>query len=270
VEKSTLRQRLDAGEVAYGVITAWPDPDLVEAAGRCGFDWLFIDAEHGALDIRTCVELVRAADCAGMTSLVRVPYGDVRGVYPYLDLGAHGLIFPHIRTAADAQEVVHACLFPKEGLRGAMSSSRAARYGVVYNSPLDYFRAANTAVWVFPMIEDVEAVESLNDILGTPGIHAYFVGPGDLALSRLVPRTTEAPPIEALVDRAIATGVRQGKVVATVAATPEAAASLVDKGVRMIGVGATGLFTSACRRYLDAVPRKPRVPPATHGSSPAR
>ena len=127
MEKSTLRQRLDAGEVAYGVITAWPDPDLVEAAGRCGFDWLFIDAEHGALDIRTCVELVRAADCAGMTSLVRVPYGDVRGVYPYLDLGAHGLIFPHIRTAADAQEVVHACLFPKDGLRGAMSSSRAAR-----------------------------------------------------------------------------------------------------------------------------------------------
>ncbi len=264
VDKSVLRQRLEADEVSYGIITAWPDPDLVEAAGRCGFDWVFIDAEHGALDIRTCAELVRAADCAGMTSLVRVPYADVRGVYPYLDLGAHGLIFPHVRTAADAQEAVRACLFPKEGLRGAMSSSRAARYGVAYTPP-DYFRATNTNVWVFPVIEDVEAVETLNTILDVPGIHAYFVGPGDLALSRLVPRSTEAPTIEALVDQAIATGVRLGKVVATVAATPEAAAALVEKGVRMIGVGATGVFTSACRRYLDAVPRKARVARGTGG-----
>src|SRR5207245_7056593 len=142
--------------------------------------------------------------------------GAVGGVCPYRDRGADGRIFPHSRPAAGAQGVVHACLVPKEGLRGAMSSSRAARYGVAY-SPSDYFRAANTAVWVFPMIEDVEAVESLNDILGTPGIHAYFVGPGDLALSRLAPRTTDAPPIEALVDRAIRPGIRQGTVVATAA-----------------------------------------------------
>lgn len=258
MHNDTLRRRLEAGEVSYGIITAWPDPDLVEAAGVCGFDWVFIDAEHGALDIRTCAELVRAADCAGMTSLVRVPYADIRGVYPYLDLGAHGLIFPHVRTAADAHEAVRACLFPMDGLRGAMSSSRAARYGTAY-SPSDYFRAANTAVWVFPVIEDVEAVEVLDDILGVAGIHAYFIGPGDLALSRLVPRSTEAPSIEAMVDHAIAAGVRHAKVVATVAATPEVAAALVEKGVRMIGVGATGLFTSACRRYLDAAPRKPRA-----------
>src|SRR2546428_9734402 len=264
MEKNALRQRLQAGEVAYGIITAWPDPDLVEAAGCCGFDWVFIDAEHGALDIRTCAELVRAADCAGITSLIRVPYADIRGVYPYLDLGAHGLIFPHIRTAADAQDAVRACLFPKEGLRGAMSSSRAARYGVA-STPADYFRAANTSVWVFPVIEDVEAVGALNDILGVPGIDAYFVGPGDLALSRLVPRSTEAPAIEVLVDQAVAPGVRQGKVVATVAATPETAAALVEKGVRMIGVGATGLFTSGCRRYLDAAPRKARASGAADG-----
>lgn len=256
VRTDALRRRLDAGEVSYGLITAWPDPDLVEAAGWSGFDWVFIDAEHGALDISTCAGLVRAADAVGMTSLVRIPYGDVRGVYPYLDLGAHGLIFPHVRSAGDARDAVGACLFPPDGLRGAMSSSRAARYGTAYGRPADYFQAANPAVWVFPVIEDIEAVDAIDEILAVPGIRAYFVGPGDLALSRQVPRRSEPAQIDVLVGRAIAEGVRQNKIVATVAATPEAAAPLVEQGVRMIGVGATGLFTSACRRYLTGVPRR--------------
>jgi len=98
-----IRERLDGGEVAYGIVNLWPDPDLVELAGACGFDFVFIDAEHGALDIRTCAELVRAATCGGMSSLIRVPYGEMDGVYRYLDLGAHGLIFAHITSAADAQ-----------------------------------------------------------------------------------------------------------------------------------------------------------------------
>lgn len=255
MRQDRLRQRLDAGEAAYGVITGWPDPDLVEAAGLCGFDFVFIDAEHGALDIRTCAELVRAADCGGLTSLIRIPYADVRGVYPYLDLGAHGLVFPHVRNATDARAVADASLFPPGGLRGALSSSRAARYGTAYK-PDEYYRAANETTWIFPMIEDVDAVDKIDEILATPGIRSYFVGPGDLGLSRIASGRQNAPPTEALVDTAIAAGVRRQKVVATVAATPAAAAALVKKGVRVIGVGATALFTGACRAYVEAAPRK--------------
>ncbi|MGQ0572568.1 MAG: HpcH/HpaI aldolase family protein [Armatimonadota bacterium] len=252
-----LRRRVEAGEVAYGLITAWPDPDLIEAAGACGFDFIFLDAEHGALDIRTCAELVRAADCGGLTSIIRVPYADVRGTYPFLDLGAHGLVFPHVRTAADARAAAAACLFPPGGLRGAMSSSRAARYGTAYR-PDEYYQAANDATWAFPVIEDVEAVDALDEILAVPGIRGFFIGPGDLGLSRIASGRPGGPSTEALVDRAIETGVRHGKVVATVAATPAAAAALVEKGVRMIAAGATGLFTAACREYLEAAPRGPR------------
>jgi 4-hydroxy-2-oxoheptanedioate aldolase len=246
---------LDAGEVAYGVVTAWPDPDLVEAAGVCGFDFVFIDAEHGALDIRTCAELVRAADCGGMTSLIRVPYADPRGFYPYLDLGAHGLIFPHVRNAAEAAAVVDASLFPPKGMRGALSSSRAARYGTA-STPAEYFAAANDATWIFPMIEDVEAVLALDEIAANAALNGIFVGPGDLGLSRVAGGRRDAPPVEALVDRAIEAGVRYRKVVGTVAATPEAAATLVGKGVRVIATGAGGLFTSACRSFLRAAPRQ--------------
>ncbi|MDR7419178.1 MAG: aldolase/citrate lyase family protein [Armatimonadota bacterium] len=253
-----LKSRLDRGEVAYGVVTAWPDPDLVEAAGACGFDFAFIDAEHGALDIRTCAELIRAAACGGMTPIVRVPYADVRGVYAYLDAGAQGLIFPHVRTAADAAAAVAACLFPPDGLRGAFSTSRAARYGTAYQGG-EYLREANAAVWPIPLIEDLDAVDALDGILDVPGVRAFFIGPGDMTLSRLTPQGPRGDPVERVVDRAIATGVRKGKIVATVAGTPAAAAALVAKGVRVIAVGAPSLVTAAYRAYLEAAPRTPQI-----------
>lgn len=255
METDRLQQRLDQGEVAYGIVTAWADSDLVEAAGACGFDFAFIDAEHGALDIRTCADLIRAADCAGMTAIVRVPYADNRGVYAYLDSGADGLIFPHIRTAADARAAVSPCLFPPEGTRGAFSTSRAARYGTAYQGG-EFFRTANNTVWALPLIEDIDALDALDTILDVPGVRAFFIGPGDMGLSRLTPDGPRGDSVEQLVDRAITTGVRKGKVVATVAGTPAVAAALVKKGVRMIAVGAPGLLAAAYRGYLDAVPRR--------------
>ncbi|MBM3525527.1 MAG: hypothetical protein FJX57_21475, partial [Alphaproteobacteria bacterium] len=68
-----LRDRIGAGEVAYGLVTTWASEDAVEAAGLCGFDFVFIDAEHGTLDARTVADLVRAADCGGLTAILRVP-----------------------------------------------------------------------------------------------------------------------------------------------------------------------------------------------------
>jgi 2-keto-3-deoxy-L-rhamnonate aldolase RhmA len=248
-----IRQRLDQGEVAYGIVNLWPDPDLVELAGACGFDFVFIDAEHGALDIRTCAELVRAATSGGMSSLIRVPYGEMDGVYRYLDLGAHGLIFAHINSAATAKAATVACFFPPEGNRGAMSTSRAARYGIPFK-PQEYYRMANDGLWVLPIIEDVEGVDHLEEILIVPGIRGFFVGPGDLALSKLH-HDRDRESVEVLVDRTIATGVRLGKIVATVAATPEAAEALINKGVRMIVVGANALLKAAYLDYLKAAPR---------------
>lgn len=250
-----LRRRVEAGEVAYGLVTTWPDPDLVEAAGACGFDYVFIDAEHGALDIRTCAELVRAADCGEMTSIIRVPYSDMRGIYSYLDLGAGGLIVPHIKSAADAAVALGAGYYPPIGVRGAFSSSRAARYGTASSADA-YYRAANEAVWIFPLIEDVEAVDAIDQIVALPAVRGVFIGPGDLGLSRISSGRTEGPTVDALIDRVVAAGVRAKKVVGTVAGTPAAASALVAKGVQMICAGAGALFTAACRGYLDAAPRK--------------
>jgi len=246
VLRDCLRQRLARGGVVCGIIVPWPDPHVVEIAGTFGFDFALIDAEHGALDIRTCADLVRAAECVGISPIVRVAYGDNRGAYTLLDAGAHGLMFPHISSAAAARAAASACLFGPEGTRAAISSSRAARYGSLHPAD-EYYASANESVWIIPLIEEVEGVRDLGEILSVPRIRAFFIGPADLALS------SGRNSVAALIDEAIATGLRLNKIVGVFAGTTTEAVAYVDKGVRLTLVGASGLFTGACKSYIAEV-----------------
>jgi len=92
-----------------GVVGAWVNlfaPDLVECCGYLGFDFVFLDGEHGLIGPAECLDLVRAADVASLVSFVRVPRNDPSTILGYLETGALGIVVPHVRTALEAQEAV--------------------------------------------------------------------------------------------------------------------------------------------------------------------
>ena len=45
-----FRQRLKAGETLIGTMVTLPTAATAEILTDAGFDWLFVDAEHGPLD----------------------------------------------------------------------------------------------------------------------------------------------------------------------------------------------------------------------------
>ena len=83
-----IRTNLEQDERSYGVAVQLPSPEIVEIAGYTGYDFAWIDAEHGSLDYSEIRELIRAADAAGVDSLVRVQTHDPSPIAQVLDLGA--------------------------------------------------------------------------------------------------------------------------------------------------------------------------------------
>jgi hypothetical protein len=65
-----IRDRLAAGERAYGVIVQFPNPESVETAGYTGYDFAWLDAEHGPMDLSTLADLIRAAEAVGIDRVV--------------------------------------------------------------------------------------------------------------------------------------------------------------------------------------------------------
>jgi len=67
-----FRERLRRGDRLVGTLLGLPSPDLAEIAADAGFDWLFIDMEHGALEARDVLRMVQAVR-EPAACLVRVP-----------------------------------------------------------------------------------------------------------------------------------------------------------------------------------------------------
>jgi 4-hydroxy-2-oxoheptanedioate aldolase len=169
-----LRQLLSQGAVAFGTGCAIPHAFALEQVARAGFDWVFIDMQHGLSTYATLPEMCLLLKTFGITPLVRVPFEDNSGAQRALDAGAEGVIFPCVDSAAAAEKAAVSCRYPPRGLRS---------FGP-YRAPFGAdIAAANEQVLCLPMIESVVAVERLDEILSTPGVDGVFVGPNDMSIS---------------------------------------------------------------------------------------
>ena len=178
-----VKQLLREGQPAFGTFMALGSPLGAEQLAHAGFDWLLIDQEHGAIDAPMMQSLLQAISTTDTIPLVRVPSVDGDWIGRALDAGAYGVIVPSLNTRAQAEAAVRATRYPPVGERG-IGGSRTRLYG-----GNDYVQKANDEILLIAEIEHRDGVKNAFDILSTPGIDAYFVGPGDLCASLGLPHT---------------------------------------------------------------------------------
>lgn len=83
------------------------------------FQFVVLDTEHTPfVAFETLVTLIRAAEAVGLSPFVRVPDNDPVLIGKVIELGAMGILVPHIETRADADRAVAASRFAPTGLRG--------------------------------------------------------------------------------------------------------------------------------------------------------
>jgi len=147
---NTTKQKLQQGKVVFGAIIPENAPGLVEYCGAIGFDFVFLDGEHGAIEPSDVENLCRAADAFNVTPIARVPNGQPSTLLRFLDRGVQGVIVPHINTAAQAAAVADASRYYPMGHRGA-AGGRAHDHGNATRAESHAW--INDNVLVIPMVE---------------------------------------------------------------------------------------------------------------------
>ncbi|MFD5023706.1 HpcH/HpaI aldolase/citrate lyase family protein [Streptomyces sp. NPDC058373] len=176
--RRSLKRRLAAGERLHGVLLRLPSQTLVEMAGVAGLDYVVVDCEHGPADTIALQHHLTAAAAHGLDVLVRVGTDEPALALRCLDLGAAGIIHPHVDSAEDARRAVAADHYPPLGRRGFATYSRAGRFGTV--TAAEHLAAAEETL-VVAMVETARACAAAGEIAATPGVDAVLVGPADLA-----------------------------------------------------------------------------------------
>ncbi len=201
MRKNIVKAKTKAGEKVFGVSFTYPDLQALEIMGNLGFDFIFIEGEHGSFSLRDIEEMSVAANALGMTVHARVPNINSSTILGFLDRGVQGILGPHIRTRADAEALAAACRFAPQGKR-SFYGSRLAGSTIPEDVPA-YMDEANRQMWVCALLEDREAVEeNLQDILAVEGLDAASIGFVDLSQSMGHPGNWKHPEVAGAMENA--------------------------------------------------------------------
>jgi 2-keto-3-deoxy-L-rhamnonate aldolase RhmA len=182
-------------------------------AHATGYDWLFIDAEHGAFTTQEASQMCLAAIPLGITPIVRVCADALDEATRALDNGAMGIVVPHVDTEAQARRMVQALRFPPMGMR----SWGAPPAGFLYGGPglAEAQAALNREVLLCAMIETEEAVANVDAIASVAGIDVLMIGTTDLTTTMGIPGQWGHPKVQDAYEKVGAACRKYGKLVGT-------------------------------------------------------
>lgn len=196
------KEKLAAGQLVIGMgVRQARTIDIAAIGATCGFDWLFIDMEHGSFDLDTASAISCAALPLGITPLVRVPGKEHHHASRMLDNGAQGIVVPHVETAQEAREAVSHCRYPPVGSRSIAGAQPQFAFRSVPQATAVAEADAQTMVII--MLESPLAIENVDAICAVPGVDAVMMGTSDLSLEMGIAGQLDHPRIEQAYARVI-------------------------------------------------------------------
>lgn len=237
MRKSKVLAKLRKGEPVLSVnLSMACSPLVIEMAGRIGLDAIWIDTEHRPFSQREIASMLLAGRYADVDCYVRIRKGEgYTSFFRPLEDGAAGIMVPHVKTREEAEWVVYNSKFMPIGRRGAENMMVDADLGMV--DTLEYFAHANRETFVAIQIEDVEALNHLDEIVSVEGVDILFVGPADLSSSMGIALQFDHPDFQAAVSAIGAAAAAHGKWWGLPVSDIEAVAKYAARGASFFNMG---------------------------------
>jgi 4-hydroxy-2-oxoheptanedioate aldolase len=244
---NTFKEALANGDRLIGCWTSFAESVTAEIMGTAGFDWLVIDGEHAPNDIRSVRDQLMALSASPSHPVVRVPVGDTALIKMVLDAGAQTILVPMVNSADQARELVRACRYPPEGVRGVgAGAARATGYG----SFSDYIQTADAQVCLLVQVENRAGIAALDDILKVDGVDGVFIGPADLSTDMGYQGNSAAPEVRDTIADAIRRIKKAGKAPGILGTNEEATQSYLEMGAQFLAVGIDVMILTQAARAL--------------------
>jgi len=202
-----------------------------EILAEAGFDALIIDMEHSPIGLPQLVSMIQATKGTDCVPIVRAPWNDMVWCKQILDAGAYGIHIPYISTKEEAEYAVKSCKYAPLGWRGIAGSQRAVNFSLQKE---EYYKRANTDVFVMAAIETPQGVDNINQIVEVEGLDGIFIGPADLSTSMGYMANANVAEVQEAIEKIERSVLKSEKFLGTVAPDIESAKKLYDKGYSLI------------------------------------
>jgi 2-keto-3-deoxy-L-rhamnonate aldolase RhmA len=253
MRKNSVKQALAAGQVQLGCAFAQlRSQEVARILAAAGFDWAFVDMEHGGFDYETVQDICRISSYVGFTPIVRVPDMQYPLVARALDCGSGGIIFPRVESAELLEKAISWTKFPPEGVRGFGLSTMQVDYEPA--TIPEILNHMNENLLVVLQIETALAVEIREELLAVPGIDAVLIGPVDLSISLGCPGDFMNPKMVDAMEAVRDTCNRRGIAPGTQTRNLTLSKFWRDRGMRFLGCSSeTGMLLERATELVNAL-----------------
>ena len=173
-----IRSGLKNGGLSVGSWMQLSDSSVAEIMGASDFDWVAVDMEHGNISHHELPNIFRALELGNTLPLARVAEGKPRDCKQVLDAGAGGIIVPMVERADELIAVRDSCCWPPAGTRGVAFS-----IANLFGKNFDEYQIESQQPLLIAMIENLCALNNIEEILSVEGLDAILIGPYDLSAS---------------------------------------------------------------------------------------
>jgi 2-keto-3-deoxy-L-rhamnonate aldolase RhmA len=224
--ENPLKKMFAEGKHVIGATITVASVETAAQVATLGYDFLWIEMEHSPITLETLRNIILATRGLKAVPIVRVPVNELWTAKRVLDAGALGVIFPFCSTPELARQAVAACKYPPHGRRGSGPGLAAFRWP----APEGYHTFADNNVLVVIIIEEERAVENIGEIAATPGVDVIFIGTSDLSFSMGYRGQSDHPRVQNAVQKVLAAGKANNKVVGLPVKDSDQIKKSVDQG----------------------------------------
>ncbi len=207
-------------------------PFYIKYAAHFGFDCIWLDLEHRAMNDREVQALMAFFHQYDIDCLLRPSTLEKSKLYRYLEDGVSGLMIPHVSTPEKAEALVDACKFPPIGDRGVDGAGMDNEF-MLFDD--DYPARANAETFLVVQIETPEAVDNVDAIAETEGVDGLFIGTGDLGFR--LKQSPEHPSLEEAIELIAAAAIKHDKAWGCPMESEEAIRQRLSQGAQLVARG---------------------------------
>jgi len=205
-----------------------------DVIGGAGFDWILLDMEHSANDVKSVMSQAQAIESRGNTQvIVRPAWNDPILIKPLLDYGFNSFIIPMVNNLEETKKAVSACLYPPKGVRGVSFVHRGNDYG----RNKDYLKNIEDNICLIPQLETLEAMKNCSEICSTEGVTGIFIGPADLSADMNIMGDFDNKELWKIIEKAVQIAKSQNKPIGTLIGRNDLAQRCIDMGFDFVGCG---------------------------------
>ena len=229
-----IKRKLRAGKSVIGtMLTLIANPNIAYILKNAGFDFVFIDCEHGPYTFKEVSGMTALCRALDLGVIVRVPQPDRHSVQMYSDMGVDGIMLPMVETPDQAAEAAHFARYQPRGTRGMGLGPL-----VDYKTGVDLERVIadiNEDYVILAQIETRRGVEAIDSIMAVDGVDGCFFGVYDMSISYGKPGRIHDPIFRKNIASVLDSARSRGKILGHHFFGYEDLSWGLEQGIRLVG-----------------------------------